>query len=169
MSAELAIDTPRELTFDFLSDLANRPSFTDHFIADFHLLRLDSVGLGAGARFRFFAPPQARWMDTTVVDLERPHRISERGRGGRANRIPAATEWELIAGPGALTIVRVTFWTETRHPLDRAKEVMGWASIWYRRDWQAALRRLRDLLEAGEPPARRALVAGSAVSSPRQQ
>jgi hypothetical protein len=150
VDAELAIDVPREVAFDFIADLSNRPAFTDHFIGDFRLLRTESTGVGAGARFRYFAPPQAIWMDTTIVELERPQRISERGHGGRWNRIPSATEWELIAGPGSLTTVRVIYWTETTHPVDRIKEVLGGASIWYGRDWAAALRRLRDLLETEE-------------------
>ena len=148
VSAELAIDVPREVGFDFIADLSNRPSFTDHFVADFRLFRVESTGVGAGARFRFFAPPQAIWMDTTIVALERPQRISERGNGGRWNRIRSATEWELVAGPGSLTTVRVTYWTEPGNRLDRLKEVFGAASVWYGRDWAAALRRLRDLLES---------------------
>ena len=167
VNAELAIDVPREVAFDFISDLANRPAFTDHFISDFRLFRVESTGVGAGARFRFFAPPQAIWMDTTIVELERPHRISERGSGGRWNRTRSATEWELLAGPGSLTTVRVTYWTEPGHPLDRLKEVFGGASIWYRRDWAAALRRLRDLLESEQPPASPPGVAGaSGYSTP---
>ena len=148
VNAEIAIDVPREVAFDFVADLANRPAFTDHFVRDFHLLRVESSGVGAGARIRFVAPPQAIWMDTTIVELERPQGISERGNGGRWNRIPSATEWELIAGPGPLTTVRVTYWTEPENSLDRLKEVIGAASIWYGRDWEKALRRLRDLLES---------------------
>jgi hypothetical protein len=154
VNAELAIDVPREVGFDYLADLANRPSFSDHFISDFHLLRAESTGVGAGARFRFFAPPQAIWMDTTIVGLERPHRISERGSGGRWNRVGSVTEWELLAGPGSLTTVRITYWTDPKHPIDRLKEVFGAASVWYGRDWAAALRRLRDLLESNQTPAR---------------
>lgn len=152
VNAEVAIDVPREVVFDFVADLANRPTFSDHFIGDFRLFRLQSTGVGAGARFRFFAPPQAIWMDTTIVDLEPPQRISERGSGGRWNRIPSATEWEFVSGPASLTTVRVTYWTEPDHRLDRLKEVLGGASIWYRRDWAAALRRLRDLLESADRP-----------------
>jgi hypothetical protein len=152
VNAEIAIDVPREVGFDYLADLGNRPSFTDHFISDFRLLRVESKGVGAGARFRFFAPPQAIWMDTTIIELDPPRAISERGSGGRWNRIPSATEWELVAGPGPLTTVRVTFWTRPSHPLDRAKEVLGGASIWYGRDWATALRRLRGVLES-EPAA----------------
>jgi hypothetical protein len=170
VNAEIAIDVPREVGFDYLADLANRPSFTDHFISDFHLLRAESTGVGAGARFRVFAPPQAIWMDTTIVGLERPHRISERGSGGRWNRIGSVTEWELLAGPGLLTTVRVTYWTEPGHPIDRLKEVFGAASVWYGRDWGVALRRLRDLLESDQGPAGRPGVAGaSAYSTPVHQ
>lgn len=160
LRAEIEIDLPRRQIFEFVGDLANRPSFTDHFISDFHLSRIDSSGVGAGARFRFFAPPQAVWMDSTITELEEPHRIVESGRGGRLNRIPSATVWELVEGPGRLTTVRVSYWTEPSHPLDRAKEVLGAASVWYERDWREALRRLRDMLESGESAKDRVAVAG---------
>ncbi|MEK6277798.1 MAG: SRPBCC family protein [Actinomycetota bacterium] len=160
VSAELAIDAPRRRVFDFVGDLGNRPAFTDHFISDFRLSRVESSGVGAGARFRLFAPPRAIWMDTVIEALEPPHRISERGSGGRFNRIPAATEWEFTEGPGSLTTVRVVYWTEPGHPIDRAKEVLGAASIWYSRDWTAALRRLRDQLESDPGERRRIEVAG---------
>ena len=164
ISAEIAIDVPREVAYGFLSDLSNRAAFTDHFVSDFRLLRAESTGIGAGARFRFYAPPQALWMDSTIVELEPPHKISERGQGGRWNRIPAAIEWELTTSAGSLTTVRVTHWTEPANPFDRAKEVLGGASIWYRRDWETALRRLRDLLE-GEP-ANGLVPTGGAIATP---
>ena len=148
VSAEVDLDVPREVAYEFVADLANRPSFTDHFISDLHLSRVDSTGIGAGARYRIFAPPQAVWVDTTITALAPPGRISERGRGGRGNRIPTATEWEFEQGAGSLVTARVTYWTEPTHPLDRAKEVLGGASIWYERDWRVAMRRLRDLLES---------------------
>ena len=70
--------------------------------------------------FLCFLPPQGVWMDTSITAAERPQRLSERGRGGRDNRIPCATEWEITAGPGSLTTVRVAYWTEPTHPVDRA-------------------------------------------------
>lgn len=165
VSAEIAIDVPRQAAFDFVADLSNRPAFTDHFVADFRLLRAESSGVGAGARFRFFAPPQALWMDSTIVELRPPHRISERGRGGRWSRIPAAIEWELTVGAGSLTNLRVTHWTEPGNPLDRAKEIAGGASIWYRRDWEVALRRLRELLEGEPGPVEAGATAAYATSA----
>lgn len=160
VGAELGIDSPRQRIFEFLVDLANRPSFTGHFIDEFRLLRSESAGVGAGARFRLRSAPAALWMDTTIEAVEPPRLIRERGSGGRFNRIPVHTVWELSEGPGPLTTVRVTFWTETTRTLDRSREVLGGASYWCGRNWAAALRRLRDLLESGEQ-VERVAVAGA--------
>jgi uncharacterized protein YndB with AHSA1/START domain len=160
VSAEIEIDVPRERAFELLADLAERPSFTDHFLTDFHLTRIESAGVGAGARFRVRSPLRSVWMDTAIAELEAPHRIVEHGRGGRANRIPTSTVWDLREGPGALTKVRVSHWTEPSNPVDRALELLAANSFWEERGWREALRRLRDLLEAGGPSAARVALAG---------
>jgi uncharacterized protein YndB with AHSA1/START domain len=160
VSAEVGIDLPRQRVFEFLADLANRPSFTDHFIDDFRLFREESTGVGAGARFRLRSGPGAVWMDTTIEAVEAPRFIRERGRGGRFNRIPVQTVWELREGPGPLTTVRVTFWSEPDHLLNRARELVGGASLRCRRHWASALRRLRDVVE-GEAAVKRVAVAGA--------
>lgn len=159
VSAEVEIDVPRSRAFAAIADLALRPAFTDHFLRGFHLTRIDSTGVGAGARFRISVWPRRVWMDTTVVESEEPYRLVEHGRGGRGNRIPLRTVWELTEGPGSLTRVRVTYWTEPR-PLDWALELLSCASIPYERRWREALRRLRDKLESGELDAGRVAVAG---------
>ncbi len=148
VSAAVEIDVPRRLAFDELRDLSRRPSFTDHFISDLRLTRIDPVGLGAGARFRFETFPRHLWMDTTITELEEPQRIVEHGRGGRVNRIPSTTVWELLEGPGSLITVRVSFWTEPSNPLDRAIDSVGLASVWLERGWREAVSRLRDNLES---------------------
>lgn len=160
VSAEIEIDVPRQRAFDAIADLALRPAFTDHFLSDFHLTRIESRGVGAGARFRFDVRPRRVWMDTTIVEAEAPHRLLERGRGGRGNRIPSITLWELTEGPGTLTTVRVSYWTEPSNPVDRALELLSAASIPYERRWREALRRLRDQLESGELDQHRLAVAG---------
>jgi hypothetical protein len=161
VSAEVEIDVPRGRAFELIGDLSRRPSFTDHFVSDFHLTRLASSGPGAGARFRLSLPPRALWMDTVVSVFEEPQRIVEHGWGGHGNRTPSTTVWELLEGPGSLTRVRVSYRTEPSHRLDRAVDGLGGASVWYGRAWRKALRRMRDLLEStGAPPASTAAVAG---------
>jgi uncharacterized protein YndB with AHSA1/START domain len=160
VSAEVEVDVPRERAFETIGDLARRPSFTDHFLADFHLTRIESRGLGAGARFRLELPLRSVWMDTAIVELEPPHRIVERGRGGRGNRIPSRTVWELLEGPGSLTRVRVSHWTEPSHTADRVAETLSGAALWQGRAWRKALRRLRDRVESGATPETGLEVAG---------
>jgi uncharacterized protein YndB with AHSA1/START domain len=160
VSAEVEIDVPRERVFATLGDLARRPSFTDHFLEGFHLTRIESSGVGAGARFRLRQPPRSIWMDTAIAELESPHRIVERGGGGRGNRIPVTTAWELSEGSGSLVRVRVSQWTEPAGSLDRALERLAGASPRTERDWREALRRLRDQLESERPPAEAIAIAG---------
>jgi uncharacterized protein YndB with AHSA1/START domain len=160
VAAEIEIDAPRERVFEAIGDLSRRPSFTDHFLTGFHLTRLEASGLGAGARFRVEVPLRAVWTDTAIEELDPPHAIVERGHGGRGNRIPLTTVWELTGGAGSLTRVRVSQWTESANPLDRALEALSWAAFWQRRGWREALRRLRDQLESDESSGERVLVAG---------
>lgn len=158
--AELEIDAPRERIFERIGDLSARPSFTDHFLSDFHLTRIDPRGVGAGARFRLKAPLRAVWMDTAIVEQEENTRIVEKGACGRSNRIRAHTVWELSGGSGGLTAVTVTHWTEPTNPLDRALEVLSGGSFWVERGWREALRRLREAIENDAPAGERIAVAG---------
>lgn len=160
ISAEVEIDVPRERVFVLLADLAARPRFTNHFLSGFHLTRIESRGVGAGARFRVQAPLRSVWMDTTIVELDEPFRIVEHGQGGRANRIPNHTVWELTEGPGSLTKVRFSHWTEPTNPIDRGVEILSAGSVWQERSWREALKRLREGLESGEWESERIAVAG---------
>ena len=91
------------------------------------------------------------WMETVIEEAEPPHLLDERGRGGRSDRIPNRTVWELIEGPGAsVTEVTVTFWTEPANHLDRIRERLG-GRRWLRRQWSRALHRLREQAEEGGP------------------
>jgi uncharacterized protein YndB with AHSA1/START domain len=148
--ASTPIDAPRERVFDLLSDLSLRPAFTDHFQLDYRLERIEPVGVGASARFRLSGSARS-WMDSAIDEAERPHLIRERGRGGRANRIAAFTVWELVESPGPGGCeVSVTFWTEPSALFDKLHEPFP-SPRRLRRDWVRALRRLRDLVEAGGP------------------
>ena len=149
VSAEIAIDAPRERVFAILTDLSNRPAFCDHFQHEFRLQRIDPAGVGAAARFRVEAPFFHFWMETVLATVEAPHLIVESGRGSRTDRMPVGTAWELSEAGGGITAVRVSFWTEPEHHLDRFKDVLMPAG-WHRRQWRRALERLRDIAERGE-------------------
>lgn len=160
VSAEIEIDVPRERAFATIADLGLRPSFTDHSLQGFHLTRIEATGIGAGARFQWKLPPRSIWEDTTIVALEEPRTIVEKGSCGRANRIPTHTVWELVEGAGSLIRVRVAHWTVPANHLDRALETLTGAALRQERAWAEALRRLRDLLESEGPAPQRATVAG---------
>lgn len=157
VSATTAIDVPRERVYELLGDLAVRPAFCDHFIDQYRLQRIDPVGVGASARFRLGG---WGWMDTEIEEAARPHLIRERGRGGRFNRVPVFTVWELAASswPEGCDVT-VTFWTEPSNPFDRAKELRG-AARRQRRNWARALVRLKELAES-ERAVERTGIAGA--------
>lgn len=150
VTATISIDAPRERVFEAVADLANRPAFCDHFVRDYHLQRLESRGIGAAARYRVEAPRFPIWLETVITELDPPYRVVERGHGSRADRMALGTAWELVDGPGPTTEVEVAFWLDTENAFDAAKSRLG-AERWYRKQWRTALRRLRDMLEAGEP------------------
>lgn len=160
ISAEVEVDASREEIFAFLSDLSLRPSFTDHFLGGFHLTRIDPVGKGAGARFRIETPLRSPWADTTIVALEEPFKIVEKGHAGRSNRIETTTVWELAENPSRLTTVTLTTWTAPIKSLDTIVEKLSGADHWQRRGWKQAVNRLREILEGEQPAADRIAVAG---------
>jgi uncharacterized protein YndB with AHSA1/START domain len=160
VTVSIVIDAPRERVFAYLQDLANHSEFTDHYLRDWHLTRENSVGRGAGARFRVAAPGNRfSWGDVTFVEVDPPHRIVEVGRGGKYNRVRTLGVFELAQGTGSTTRVRFTLETEPLTLSDRMLESLG-ARGWMRRQNMKAMRRLRSILESGEGRGRRVTVAG---------
>ena len=159
VSSSVVIDRRPEEVFDYLFDIANHAEFTDHYLEQFRLTREDSLGVGAGARFKVGAPlNRFSWADVTITDAERPRRIVERGRTGKFNRIRLLTIYELEPAGGA---TRVTLTTETERPKlpsDRLMERI--ARGWFKRSQRKALKRLRAILEEGEQRGARATVSG---------
>lgn len=160
ISAEIEVDAGREAAFELIGDLGRRPTFTDHFLTGFHLTRLEARGEGAGARFRVKAPLRSPWEDTALVELDAPFKIVERGAGGRVNRIPTHTVWEIEPGRAGMTLLRVTHWTEPKEPIDKLVESLSFGAHFQRKGWKEAVRRLRDILEAEGPGGERIAVAG---------
>jgi len=141
------IAKPREHVFEYLADIANHPEFTDHYLVDWHLTRIDSYGTGAGARFRIKAPlNRFSWADVTFVELQPPFRIIERGRGGKYNRIKMLGSYTLSPGPSGTTKVQYTLETVPSQLSDKLLETLGGRSR-RRRQAAKAMRRLRSILE----------------------
>jgi uncharacterized protein YndB with AHSA1/START domain len=159
VTVSTVISAPREQVFDYLQDIANHGEFTDHYLVDWHLTRVNSVGRGAGARFRVKAPGNRfSWADVTFVEVDRPHRIVEAGRTGKNNRIRTLGVYELAPGASGTTRVRFTLQTEPATFADRVMEGLG-ARGWTKRKNTRAMRRLRSILERGEGRGRRVTVA----------
>ncbi len=152
------IAKPREQVYEYLADIANHAEFTDHYLVDWRLLRIDPYGLGAGARFRIKAPLQRfAWADVTFAEMQAPYRIVERGRGGKYNRIRMLGTYTLSPGPGGTTKVQFTYETEPSQISDKLMENFGGRS-WARRKAAKAMRRLRAILEDGRERGQRASV-----------
>jgi uncharacterized protein YndB with AHSA1/START domain len=159
VTVSILIDAPRERVFDYLQDIANHSEFTDHYLRDWHLTREDSVGVGAGARFRVAVPANRfSWADVTFAEVEQPHRIVEIGRGGKDNRVRTLGVYELAPDAGGTTRVRFTLQTQPYTLADRLMESLG-ARSWIKRQNRKALRRLRSIIESGEGRGARVTVA----------
>lgn len=151
VTATITIDAPRERVFAEIADLAKRPAFCDHFLTGFHLQRIESRGVGAAARFHADAKRFPIWMESRIVEQDAPHRLLEKGKGSRQDRMVVGTAWELVEGSSpSTTEVSVTFWGEPENPFDKGMAKLG-AAAWYRRGWKKALQRLRDAIEADQP------------------
>jgi uncharacterized protein YndB with AHSA1/START domain len=159
VTASVNIARPRAEVFEYLSDVASHPEFKDHYLVDWHLTREESVGRGAGARFREKLPlNRFGWGDMTLVDVESPFRIRERGRSGKFNRVRSMGEWTLSDGPGGMTRVEYSYEMQPGTFADRLVELVA-GRRWWRRKLGKALRRLQSILEEDRARGRRATIA----------
>jgi uncharacterized protein YndB with AHSA1/START domain len=172
VTVSITVGRPREEVFEYLADIANHAEFTDHFLVDWHLTRIDSYGEGAGARFRVKAPGNRfSWADATLAEVKPPWRIVEVGRTGKFNRVRTLGSYTLSpVGPGA-TRVEYTLETEPATISDRIGESLG-ARFWFKRKLSRAMRRLRAILEEDRERGTRPTVAAGegrypAVGGPR--
>jgi uncharacterized protein YndB with AHSA1/START domain len=160
LTVSVSISRPREEVFAYLVDIANHPEFTDHYLVDWHMTRVETVGRGAGGRFRYTAPLQRfDWADVTFVEVDAPRRIVQAGRGGKYNRTRLRSIYELEQSAGGTTRVTLTVETRPATSTDRLMESLGLRG-WLKRKSAKALRRLRSILEDGQDRGSRATIAG---------
>jgi uncharacterized protein YndB with AHSA1/START domain len=159
VTVSTVISAPREEIFDFVCDLAARPAFTDHFMRDYRLARVNPVGLGAASRFQLRAPFAKEYAELQITEVDRPRRIVEEIRVGRRGRNRALAVYDFSSEGHDLTRVELTTFSEPATVVDRFKQVG--AAGWLRRQTSKALSRLRMIFE--EPPRgelKRATIAG---------
>jgi uncharacterized protein YndB with AHSA1/START domain len=159
VTVETHISAPREDVYDFVADLAARPAYTDHYLEDYRLARVNPQGVGAAARFRLDAPFSRQYGELEIVEVDRPRRIVEEARLGRLGKSRSVAVYEFIAETGGNTRVELTTYSQPAGPFEALKQVG--AARWMRRNTKIALERLRMIFE--EPPDRplaRATIAG---------
>jgi uncharacterized membrane protein len=158
--AKITIHRPIDEVYDYLLDIGSRPEFAPTLFLDFRLTRVESYGVGAGARYRLHRKIRDRFAGTTITSATPFHRIYEEGSTGRGARVPLAIEYLLDERPGGATNVEVHFET---HPLNLADQMRA---LGLRRHVKSrlprSLKRLRDILEKSPSAAKgdRATVGG---------
>jgi hypothetical protein len=154
------VSAPREEIFDFVADLGARVAWCDHFMEDYRLADPVPSGIGAAARYVLDAPLARTWVETQVVELDRPRRMAEATRGGRAGRARGEIVWELSRHGHGLVKVEMTAMSDPGTVRERLKEALGFRR-WYRRQAKLALERLRVIFEERpDGPLARATIAG---------
>jgi hypothetical protein len=156
---KVMVGRPRTEIFDYLSDIANLSEFADHFFKEWRLTREDSVGRGAGARFKARTRlSRFGWLDLTYTTVESPHRIVAEGHGGKDNKTLYRAEWELRSVGANRTEVAVTIDSQPTRLVNRIGESFG-ARRWVRHNTKRSMRRLQAILEDGERRGQRISVA----------
>jgi uncharacterized protein YndB with AHSA1/START domain len=159
VTVSTVISAPREQVFDFVCDLAGRPAYTDHYMRDYRLARVNPVGEGAAARFQLRAPFAKEYAELEITEVDRPRQIVEEVAVGRRGRNRSVAVYEFTPEGGGVTRVELTTYSEPATLIDRLKE-LG-AAGWIRRQTRRSLERLRMIFE--EPPEgelKRATIAG---------
>jgi uncharacterized protein YndB with AHSA1/START domain len=159
VTVSTVISAPREEIFDFVCDLAARPAYTDHYMRDYRLARVNPVGPGAAARFLLRGPFAKEYAELSVREVDRPRQIIEDIRLGRRGRNRFVAVYDFTPEGGGTTRVELTTYGEPATLVDRLRQ-LG-AAGWIRRQSKKALERLRLIFE--EPPKgelKRATIAG---------
>jgi hypothetical protein len=144
--ATTTIDRPSEEIFEYLLDIGSRTEFAPELFREFHLTRVESKGIGAGARFRMHRKLRDRRAGLSITEATRGERILEEGSTGRGGRVGLAAEYILEEQPGGATKLTWIIETYPMNPADRLREFGERRQV--KRRMKRGARRLRDILES---------------------
>jgi hypothetical protein len=100
------------------------------------------------------------YVETSIVEAERPRLIVEATHGGRGGRSNGEIVWEISRQGRSLTRIQLRMASEAGTPREAVKERLG-TQRWLRRQGRTALERLRVIFEErSDKPLARATVAG---------
>ncbi|MBI2690781.1 MAG: SRPBCC family protein [Solirubrobacterales bacterium] len=158
--AQITIDRSPEEIYEYLLDIASRPEFAPELFREFHLARVESKGIGAGARYRLHRKLRDRYAGTTITEGIPGQRLLEEGSTGRGGRVGMAAEFLLEEQPGGATKVTWILELYPMNPVDRMREIGQRRQI--NRRMKRGIRRLRGILEGVQSsvPGERPTVAG---------
>ena len=156
-SSAVTIDAPRERVFDYLADIANHAEFSDHYLKDFRLERMDSRGVGAAASFKI-AFGSSLWGEIVITELDRPYEIVLEGQAGRIGRVKTRAVYTLTPSGRDMTQLEYELSSTEATKTDELRAALG-GRAWLRFQTRRALRRLADALEQPASEATR-LAAG---------
>jgi uncharacterized protein YndB with AHSA1/START domain len=156
-TCSVTIDAPRERVFEYLEDIANHVEFSDHYLKDFRLERIESRGVGAAARFRI-GFGRSLWGELEIAQLDRPYRIALEGEAGRLGRVKVHAAYTLT--PFANDMTRLEYELSTT-PATRSAELRATfgGRTWLKLQSRKGLQRLAQVLEEGRPRTHAASVA----------
>src|SRR5688500_20147341 len=123
VTVSTTISAPREDVFDLVCDLALRPTYADHYLDDYRLARVDTVGVGAAARFRLDGWLSNEYAELTITKAERPRQIIEEIRVGRRGRNRSVAVYDFTRESANVTRVQLTTFSEPATVVDRLKEI----------------------------------------------
>lgn len=163
VARELTVGVPAQQVYDYVNDVANLPTFLADLFNDFRLTREETIGVGAGFRFRLATPfNRFGYGDLVLRKPTSPNQIVFEGRGGKYDRTGLRLIFAINPASSDSVRLKVSYETFPGLPSDSLAEAMSFQSFYVGRRLTSGLKDLRSILEEGAVRGARATIAGGA-------